>query len=245
MTLDPLAQETKNVGATLRHIRTQKGLSLESVQQRTRIPRKFLEALEENRFEDFPAPVYLRGFMHTYCEFLDADFAQLWPLTGAGRTAAPPPPVEPAPAPAMGLNLPTGMLIPAGLFVLVIGVATALWVARRESPAKVDKPVEKAPLVVPVKPVHPPQGHALTLTLKSRTWLRLQADDDVKFEGQIPSGTTKEWKAKTGFRLRTPSPENVRLTLDGKELDLSGLSADPSGDYVLSPGLPAPNATAP
>lgn len=66
------------IGPILRAARLKRGQSLEAVAQQTRISKRFLEALEENRFEQFPAVVYLRGFLKGYCEHLDVNFEEIW-----------------------------------------------------------------------------------------------------------------------------------------------------------------------
>lgn len=66
------------IGPILRAARLKRGQSLEAVAQQTRISKRFLEALEENRFEQFPAVVYLRGFLKGYCEHLDVNFDEIW-----------------------------------------------------------------------------------------------------------------------------------------------------------------------
>jgi cytoskeletal protein RodZ len=48
-------------------------LSLADIEEATRIRRGFLEALEEERFADLPAPIYARGFIRTYSSFLGLD----------------------------------------------------------------------------------------------------------------------------------------------------------------------------
>ncbi len=235
------AEETKKLGSLLRQTRTQKGLSLESVQQRTRIPRKFLEALEENRFEDFPAPVYLRGFLHTYCEFLDLEFDQVWPLAGIGRPV-PQPDVVRAPAPEFP-KIPAAALAPAAAFAVVVGLG--LWFAARKPAPRVEKTHERPPLINPVTPAAAaPVDHVLSVTFTGRAWLRLVADDEVKFEGRAPAGVTREWRSKQSFRIRTPSPENVQAVLDGKAVLLAAVPLDAAGDYLLLPSS-APFATAP
>lgn len=93
----PLAAD---IGSPLKAARTAKGYSLESVSEQTRIPRKFLAALEDNQFEDFPALVYLRGFLKGYCEFLDVDFEPLWNLVQGNDAAAAPAPAAPPAAKA-------------------------------------------------------------------------------------------------------------------------------------------------
>jgi cytoskeletal protein RodZ len=68
------------IGPILRAARLKRGQSLEAVAQQTRISKRFLEALEENRFEQFPAVVYLRGFLKGYCEHLDVNFDEIWAM---------------------------------------------------------------------------------------------------------------------------------------------------------------------
>ncbi|MDX6769139.1 MAG: helix-turn-helix domain-containing protein, partial [Elusimicrobiota bacterium] len=99
------------IGAVLKAARLKKGLAIEAVARQTRIPKRYLDALEADRFEEFPALVYLRGFMKGYCDFLETDFAPLWaqveaaaappPAEGAAPSAAPAPEASaPAPSPA-------------------------------------------------------------------------------------------------------------------------------------------------
>ena len=68
------------IGPILRAARLKRGQSLEAVAQQTRISKRFLEALEEDRFDEFPAFVYMRGFLKSYCEHLDVPFAELWAI---------------------------------------------------------------------------------------------------------------------------------------------------------------------
>ena len=111
------------VGAVLRAARLKRGLSLEAVAQQTRISKRFLEALEEDRFDEFPAFVYMRGFLKGYCEHLDVPFAELWaqiqpaaaPETPRpalnSASAVPPPKTAPAkPAPAAPAHAPASKL---------------------------------------------------------------------------------------------------------------------------------------
>lgn len=88
------------IGPILRAARLKRGQSLEAVAQQTRISKRFLEALEENRFEQFPAVVYLRGFLKSYCEHLDVNFEEIWGmLNSAGPEPTPPAAESPAGGP--------------------------------------------------------------------------------------------------------------------------------------------------
>lgn len=62
-----------NIGTTLRAARVNRGLSIEQAAQDTRISRKFLEAIEAEDFGALPAPVYVRGFLRSYANYLKVD----------------------------------------------------------------------------------------------------------------------------------------------------------------------------
>jgi hypothetical protein len=61
------------VGQALREARTEQGIELSEVERVTKIRTKFLLAMEEERWEALPAPVYARSFLSTYAQFLGLD----------------------------------------------------------------------------------------------------------------------------------------------------------------------------
>ncbi len=61
------------IGKELKEIREEKGISLEEVAEKTKIPLRFLQAIENGRWEELPEEVYLRGFIKTYAEVLGLD----------------------------------------------------------------------------------------------------------------------------------------------------------------------------
>lgn len=62
----------ESVGARLKKIRLQKGLSLEEVNKKTKIHLKILKAIEEDALVDLN-PVYIKGFLKIYCQFLGLE----------------------------------------------------------------------------------------------------------------------------------------------------------------------------
>jgi cytoskeleton protein RodZ len=57
--------------------REEKGLTIAQVAYETNISKKFIEALEEENFEAFPAEAYLLGFLRNYGEFLGLEYETL------------------------------------------------------------------------------------------------------------------------------------------------------------------------
>ncbi|MCS7276079.1 MAG: helix-turn-helix domain-containing protein [Dehalococcoidia bacterium] len=58
------------LGELLEQKRLERGLSLEDVERATRIPLKYLVALEREDFSQLPPPVYARGFVRSYASYL-------------------------------------------------------------------------------------------------------------------------------------------------------------------------------
>ncbi len=61
------------LGTILRETREARSLSLEEVAQVTRIRVRYLEALEEGRYDVLPTPVHVRGFLRNYAQYLKLD----------------------------------------------------------------------------------------------------------------------------------------------------------------------------
>lgn len=61
------------LGTILREARETKGLTASQVQERTKISARFIEAMEEGRYQDLPTPVHVRGFLKNYARFLGLD----------------------------------------------------------------------------------------------------------------------------------------------------------------------------
>src|SRR5207247_9823773 len=59
-----------SVGSYLRGLRQRRGVSLDEISRSTRIPQRYLEALEGDDFAPLPAPPFTRGFIRAYCQAL-------------------------------------------------------------------------------------------------------------------------------------------------------------------------------
>jgi len=67
---------TEITGAFLKKIREAKGLELSEVSSRTKIAERHLRAIEAEKFDELPAPVYVRGFVTQMARFLRIDPAR-------------------------------------------------------------------------------------------------------------------------------------------------------------------------
>jgi cytoskeletal protein RodZ len=112
------------------------------------LTRTILAALEEDRFGDISAPVYVRGFLRIYAQFLELDADQLLEgyeqqiivggrlnqLEGDDADAMP---LAQMPEYLRGSSRPSRALSPAQLFLLVATAAIVvafMWNANRKRP---------------------------------------------------------------------------------------------------------------
>ena len=61
------------MGEQLKKIRSEGRVTLHEVSRETKIPIKYLEMIEEGKYEALPPDVYVRGFLRNYGEFLGLD----------------------------------------------------------------------------------------------------------------------------------------------------------------------------
>ena len=69
--------EMQELGRKLYEERMRQGLSLEHIQDETKISLNFLKALEDGDVDQLPHPVYAKGFMQNYARFLGLDWQSM------------------------------------------------------------------------------------------------------------------------------------------------------------------------
>jgi hypothetical protein len=233
----------QEVGAGLKATRISRGYSLESVCQHTRIPRRFLEALETGRFEDLPAPVYLRSFLTGYCEYLELDLRPLWdklhpaPVADAAAPAQPhPTPAQPKPAHEPAATPPQGspyfdaFASAKGAVALSLALALALawWAARGRSAGPASEESLRPQALRPARSAIEPK---LALICRQETWISVKADGAVLFAGRLPKNARQQFQAHKLLLLRVSAPEDLTLTLNGAAYRLP--RPDVTGEYRI------------
>lgn len=77
--------EPTSVGARLRLERELLGMSIEEVARATRIPVTSLERVENDRFDDLPGEVFVRGFLRSYAKTVGLDGDEILAQYGTAR----------------------------------------------------------------------------------------------------------------------------------------------------------------
>jgi cytoskeleton protein RodZ len=122
-----------SLGPYLRGLREAKGMSLDDIARSTRVGRRHLEALESDTFTELPAPVFVKGFIRAYCEFLDSSSDEALGLyrETTGEPAAPHGPPRPLLAPRtrragpLAISIILFVALGASLFALRLGLQSS------------------------------------------------------------------------------------------------------------------------
>ncbi len=126
------------LGEILKRTREEKGYSIDQISRDTNIARRFLEALENEDFSQFPGEPYLLGFLRNYGEYLDLDPKA---LISAYRTIK----IQEQPIPVDELlhTKRSFPLMPVLAGLLVIGVVgfIAYWIVKPTRPLTETEPV--------------------------------------------------------------------------------------------------------
>ncbi|MEH2421791.1 MAG: RodZ family helix-turn-helix domain-containing protein [Nostoc sp.] len=226
------AEKLAELGAQLWALRQEQGLSLEQVVVLTRIPRRLLQAIEEGNLNDLPEPIYIQGLIRQFAEALGlngVEFSGTFPISSAR--------VNPQ---DMGNSSSLSQLRPIHLYFLYIflivcsvnGLSQLLNNAvlqasnNQNQPSPKQKSVVKPEIAqlkesVEVQPVSDSlsgiqQGRAVQIgvTLKASSWIRIVADGKTEFEGILPEGTHRIWKAQKQLTVKTDNAGGVLMSVN-------------------------------
>ena len=63
----------ENFGSSLKHERELRGVPLEEISRITKIHIRYLQALEDNRFDELPSEVFIKGYIRSYANIIGSD----------------------------------------------------------------------------------------------------------------------------------------------------------------------------
>lgn len=196
-------------GADLAAARARAGLTLEEAAKRTRIPQRYLEALEKGDHAVFPAGPFLAGYTRQYRRFLDLP-------EDAGAALPEPEPELTVTRP----ERPSRATRSRGLRVAGVGALAAVCLALVV--AIVDRTRGDA---APTLGVAPDQRVALRAEEAVRA--RVEADGEVVFQGALPPGKTSSFSAHDRLVVELDSLEVVDIRYNDRPLEPLGAASRP------------------
>ncbi len=237
------------MGEVLHEARYRLNVSLEEVEEYTKIRKKYLVALEEDNYSELPAPVYARGFLQMYAEYLGIDPAFADKLFQPPQPKVAPPQIRPA---ASGIPAAEGISLRAIVtaFLAVLGLAAIVLLywqyaafTSNSNPAEATSrpgaavtPTNYQAVAIPSPtPTSPPtpsptpvRGVEVTVYITDRSWMRVVADGQSSplFEGELQPGDARTWKAKDRIDMRVGNAGGVEVTVNGMRQGKLGASGE-------------------
>jgi len=222
------AEKLAELGAQLWASRQEKSLSLEEMVAMTKIPRRLLKAIEEGNLNDLPEPIYIQGLIRQFADalgFNGVEFSSQFPIASSQKKLQP-----------VGEFKSIGLLRPFHLYLLYIFVIicsisslsqllnnTALK-ANNETTPSID---QETVVDAPQKPIKTESVSDITkdqdknnqsvqvgVTLKASSWIRVVADGKTQFEGILPEGTHRVWKAQEQLTVKTNNAGGVLMSVN-------------------------------
>lgn len=144
------------LGTWLVRAREARGLTLEDAERDTRISRRYLQALETETFETIPAPVYARGFLRSYSQYLGLDPVEMLSLFPGEDDGAAPVIGRGGPSGNVGVATPPGQPQKPSMKTPISGQSAARPQWSKPSRSSKEPPMPKRPAArVPQEPLRP------------------------------------------------------------------------------------------
>ena len=204
------AESGSSFGKWLRRQREAREISLREVAERTKISLRYLEAMEDDRFEVLPAPVFAKGFLREYARYvgLSPDDVVNHYLSVQQPQAS-----EAGPAVsgdrAAGASWPRWLSLTAAVAVL-LGLAALFaflsdrWRLHRAGGAEARPPIV-APVAVPVPPA-PPVPAA---TPRAPLEVTVDFNQECWVEAVIDGGSRRAEMREQGESMQLEARESV------------------------------------
>ncbi|HEX5716557.1 MAG TPA: helix-turn-helix domain-containing protein [Thermoanaerobaculia bacterium] len=239
----PEAETTAAFGDWLRRQREMREISLRDIADRTKISLRYLQAMEDDRFDLLPAPIFAKGFLREYARYvgLSPDDVVNHYLsvqqkgtseeegvrkdsTLAGQRPTRPRPVR---------NWTYGLFLALAVLLLIGLVAALAWYAerRRDDPAADVTPPpiaappapETAPVAAPLPtPEKPKAPLEVTLDLTSACWVEVSADGKRIVAQEYAQGESQTFEAQQSVQITLGDTSAADIQVNGLSYPLNG-----------------------
>jgi cytoskeletal protein RodZ len=223
------------IGGSLRTARQHRQLQLSEVERATNIRVKYLEALEEERFDVLPGTAYAKGFLRTYADFLGLDgsrFVDEFNERFAQEEL-------PEASPPVLVQTPR-RLLSARLVAIPVVVAIGLLVwqlasggGHAQHPTAFTPPVTHVRVTTAQAPPartapKPRRAQIAFVASRGTCWLSVRLGSSsgrVLYERTLQLGERAQFAGRNLW-IRIGAPWNIDATLNGKRVQLPASVAD-------------------
>jgi transcriptional regulator with XRE-family HTH domain len=221
------------VGEFLRRERELRYISLDDVAERTKISRRYLEAIEEGQYDRLPGEIFVRGFIRSYAQFVGLDPEETLLRYSHARMVYRDLPVrtERLSLARRAWNersllwlLLAGVVLVGGVLVSLVGIVEGPRLWRWTSPPHPESPRTPG-AAVPLM---------LTAIADSDTWLRVTIDEQPAQDTLLRAGQSTKWIGQQRFIVSIGNARATRLKLNGHDLPMPPSAQSTLRQYTVS-----------
>jgi hypothetical protein len=240
------------IGNSLREARLRQQLDFAELEQQTKIRSKYLQALEEEKFDVLPAPTYVKGFLRNYADALGLE-GQLYVdeynsrfVTGDEDVPLRPRDYQRRPQ-SFGPRFQTRavLLVLGAIAVVVVLVIGAAKFGSGGNPKVqgLNASAPNAPKQRHRKPARPMARLVLTAT-NGDSWVLVRAAQKQRFAGTITQGHQLAFtRAPNLYRsiwFAASKPQNLVARLNGRIVAIPGAVRGKPEQLIVTPRLIRP-----
>lgn len=229
----------ESLGARLRELREAQNLTLEQLYVRTKILPKYIEALENGRWDLLPGQIYVKPFVKSLSDALGADYKELCALIDKQNpkaesgdiSARKPMPTDNFPKKGFEYRwLATIGLLAFSVVAVYLFIKIANSYSNYETSAKIPVVEHKAngyfttdkfsSQIDYVPSLFAPSDYRyLSLTAIDTVELKLIAGADTLYSGVLPRGKSIKHKSIKSFVLEMKKSDCLDIVFDGQKMN--------------------------
>lgn len=227
------------IGNTLREARRARGLTLEEVEEETKIRKKYIMAMEMEQFEILPGPIYAKAFLKNYAKFLNINLNEIMDAFKQKQGVVETVHEEhnkPVPEKKLAAKRKPPYLLYAAAVLLIAAVAVTLvygaGVLWKNNAAVQEKEPQNGQIAAgdPAQQQVPDQGNTADITgvkvdlnvVSSRSWIQVIVDGKQAFQGELASGETRSFEGEEKIVITLGNAGAVEVLENGKSLGFLG-----------------------
>ena len=238
--------ESVSFGNWLRRQRELREISLREIADVTKISIRYLEALEQDRFDVLPAPVFAKGFLREYARYVGLDPDEVVNSYLTAQAANEPDEIPEVRGSQMRhgkLERTSGLLLTAAVVVLLVIVGgLAYYMQQSQEDAEPDPPpiaappppVQSSPPVEEVISVPAPSAPLIvTLDFTGECWVEAVIDDDRQISELHIAGEALRLEAQQRVVLTLGDPGVVIVAANGESCPIGAPAGSVARDIEI------------
>ncbi|RMH15145.1 MAG: helix-turn-helix domain-containing protein [Acidobacteria bacterium] len=231
--------DAESFGTWLRRQREGRQIALREIADQSKISLRYLQALEADRFDVLPAPVFAKGFLRQYARYVGLDPEEVVNFYLSARSAQegeeedePPEPVRPAGSATTGRAILWAAVALAAVLALILYLANRRSPAADEPDAAMMPPPPPAAVAPPeaappeIAPPPPPAGAqaplVVVLDFSGECWVQARVDGSSTISRTYVEGESVQLDAQRSVELTLGDGSAVRIEVNGRPFALEG-----------------------